>query len=279
MPGAGPSSVRKSSISRIERTIVECLGHAPPHKKTVDALQIDHLGKRYGETIALDDASVVFEPGTVHTILGENGSGKSTMLKLLSGVVSPTSGSVSINGRPVTAQSPRDMQAYGLGTVFQEVLVAPHRSVIENIFLGYDGPLRRNIDRDARRNVAKAVLDQIATLAIDVDAPASSLPLAAQQLVVLARAFVRLPAILLLDEATAALDYGDREKVFQTVEDYAAAGNIVIFISHRMEEVKRLSHRVTVLRSGRIVETLEKDQITAELLLALMAPEVHVDVR
>ena len=157
MPGAGPSSVRKSSISRIERTIVECLGHAPPHQKIVDALRIDGLGKRYGETIALDDASIVFEPGTVHTILGENGSGKSTILKLLSGVVAPTSGSVSINGRPVTAQSPRDMQAYGLGTVFQEVLVAPHRSLGE-----LRGLLSARVKRRISQEIAKELTNQTA---------------------------------------------------------------------------------------------------------------------
>lgn len=279
MPEAMSPSRPPTPLSTIEQALAAIVGRAPAHKKSVRSLRVDNLGKRYGETIALADADVRFEPGTVHTILGENGSGKSTMLKLLSGVVTPTSGTIRINEEEVSARSPRDMQRYGLGTVFQEVLIAPHRSVLHNIFLGYDGMLTRHIGRSERRDAARAVLAQISRLPIDIDSPAASLPLADQQLVVLARAFVRLPSILLLDEATAALDYGDRELVFRTVEDYAAAGNIVIFISHRMEEVKRLSHRVTVLRSGRVIETLEKSDITSERLLKLMAPEAHIDVR
>jgi len=269
-PQSGPAPV----TSRIHRIVAENGGAVPPRDSGIE-LKISGLTKRYGETLALCGASVTFRPG-IHTILGENGSGKSTMLKILSGVVSQSEGTVALNGRAIGPRTPRDMHDLGLSTVFQEVLVAPHRTVIENIFLGYDGLLKRRIEKSARTPLAQALLSEISRFPIPLSAPAGELPLASQQLVVLARALVRLPAILLLDEATAALDYADRDLVFNAIEDYAAAGNIVIFISHRLEEVRRLSDRVTVLRSGRIVETLERDGITAEKLLKLMAPEAAV---
>ncbi|MCJ8055853.1 ATP-binding cassette domain-containing protein [Shinella curvata] len=262
------------ATSRIHRVVTGNGGAAPSRGDTVE-LTVSHLTKRYGETLALSDASVTFKPG-IHTILGENGSGKSTMLKILSGVVSPSEGTIALNGRAISPRTPHDMHELGLSTVFQEVLIAPHRTVVENIFLGYDGPLRRRIEKSARAPLAQALLAEISRFPIPLSAPAGELPLASQQLIVLARALVRLPSILLLDEATAALDYADRDLVFDAIENYAAAGNIVIFISHRLEEVRRLSDRVTVLRSGHIVETLERDGITAERLLKLMAPEAAI---
>ena len=263
--------------SRIHHVVAEQGGVLPARGERPVFLQTSGLTKRYGETLALADASVDFRPG-IHTILGENGSGKSTMLKILSGVITQTEGNVSLGGRTIAPRTPRDMHDLGLSTVFQEVLIAPHRTVLDNIFLGYDGALKRRIAKARREPLARALLGEISRFPIPLSAPAGELPLASQQLVVLARALLRLPAILLLDEATAALDYADRDLVFDAIEDYAAAGNIVIFISHRLEEVRRLSDRVTVLRSGRVVETLERDDVTAERLLKLMAPEAAIHV-
>jgi ribose transport system ATP-binding protein len=256
--------------SRIHHIVAEHGGVVPNREPA--RLQVAGLTKRYGETLALSEATVDFFPG-IHTILGENGSGKSTMLKILSGVVTQTDGTVLLDGKAIAPKSPRDMQDFGLSTVFQEVLIAPHRCVLDNIFLGYDGPLKRRIVKSRRPALANALLEAISRSPIPLLAPAGDLPLASQQLVVIARALLRLPSILLLDEATAALDYADRDLVFDVIEDYAAHGNVVIFISHRLAEVRRLSNRVTVLRSGHVVETLERDDITTSRLLKLMAPE------
>ncbi|MDT6942089.1 ATP-binding cassette domain-containing protein [Brucella pseudogrignonensis] len=273
MPDSEHPSLGTSSIHRLlAEAGLPNITHAP-----VMSLQVENLEKRYGETIALTNANVTFSHG-VHTILGENGSGKSTMLKILSGVVAPTHGRVVLNDKTVSARSPADMKALGLATVFQEVLIAPHRSVVENIFLGFDGLITRKASKSVREKAARAVLSKIARFPIDLYAAAGSLSLAAQQLVVIARAFISRPSILLLDEATAALDYADRDLVFETIEEYAASGNIVIFISHRLEEVKRLSDEVTVLRSGQVVDTLDRQQINSQILLELMAPEAHLHV-
>lgn len=264
--------------SRIHRVVTDNGGAVPALPERPVGLKTVGLTKRYGETLALSNASIDFRLG-IHTILGENGSGKSTMLKILSGVVTQTEGTVLLNDHAIAPRSPRNMLDHGLSTVFQEVLIAPHRTVLENIFLGYDSALRWRIPKAKRPALAEALLEQISRFPIRLYAAAGELPLASQQLVVLARSFLRLPSILLLDEATAALDYADRDLIFDAIEDYAAAGNIVIFISHRLEEVRRLSNSVTVLRSGQVVETLERDDITAQRLLKLMAPEAALHVR
>ncbi len=236
-------------------------------------LAITGLSKRYGETVALDQATISFRAGTVHTILGENGSGKSTLVKLLSGIVSPDAGTITLDSHPVTARTPAAFQAAGFATAFQEVLIAPDRSVTDNILLGLDGLFTRRIPRANRRPLAAAVLSRFATTRIDLDAAAGSLPLAAQQLVVLARAVAREPRVLILDEITAALDFADRESVFAFMRERAAAGCLILFITHRMDEVMALSDYISVLRSGRVVATQTRDASTPKQLLHLMAPQ------
>jgi ABC-type sugar transport system ATPase subunit len=232
-------------------------------------LTINGLSKRYGETRALDRVSLTFDAGTIHTILGENGSGKSTLVKLLSGVVQPDAGSIHVGGEAFVAADPAAAQAGGIATVFQEVLVAPDRSVIDNVLLGMDGLWRRRVPRSGRRALVEQTFRRFATTAIPLDALAGDLPLAA-----LARAVVRQPRILILDEITAALDFGDREAVFRLMQALAGAGVLLLFISHRMDEVMRLSHRISVLRGGRLMRTFAPDETTPDALLALMAPEM-----
>ncbi len=236
-------------------------------------LAIEDLSKRYGETIALDGASIAFQRGSIHTILGENGSGKSTLVKLLSGIVVPDRGSVRYDGRVISHHTPAAFQREKFATVFQEVLIAPDRTVVDNILLGSDNILRRNIPREQREQVALDALSSFAVTEVPLAARAGSLPLAAQQLVVLARALVRKPRVLILDEVTAALDFADRESVFDLMRRLAADGCLILFITHRMDEVMSLSDAVTVLRSGKVVATLERAALDPDELLRLMAPE------
>ena len=241
-------------------------------------IEVAGLSKSYGETPALDEATLCFRQGSIHAILGENGSGKSTLVKLLSGVVAPTRGSVRIDGQTPSRFEPAIMQALGVETVFQEVLLAPDRSVTDNILLGADRLFRRRIPRSERRTRAAAALARVTASVVDMSCEAGRLPLAVQQLVVLARALVRQPNVLILDEVTAALDFGDREAVFATMEAFAAAGGLILFISHRMDEVTRLADAVTVLRSGRVVETLQRGTIEPGRLLRLMAPAAAAEL-
>lgn len=236
-------------------------------------LAIEALAKRYGETVALDGVSIAFRAGTIHTILGENGSGKSTLVKLLSGIVRPDAGAIRLAGRPFTGRDPAAFHRAGVATVFQELLLAPDRSVVDNVLLGVDGWVRRRVPRRARRGLVAETLRGVAGEAVPLDAAAGRLSLASQQLVVLARALVRRPAILILDEITAALDFSAREAVFAAMERLAREGVLLVFISHRMDEVMRLSDRISVLRGGRLVATLERGEQDPDGLLRLMAPE------
>lgn len=241
-------------------------------------LEVQGISKRYGETVALADASIAFHAGTIHTILGENGSGKSTLVKLLSGIVQPDRGTILLEGKPFAGSNPAAFQAAGFATVFQEVLIAQDRSVTDNILLGLDGLLRRAVPRGERRERAAAVLKRFAVTDIALDRPAGRLPLAAQQLVVLARAIVRDPRILILDEVTAALDFADREAVFSLMRKLASEGTLILFITHRMDEVMALSDRISILRGGRVVATEEAGASTPAELLKAMAPRTAADL-
>jgi ABC-type sugar transport system ATPase subunit len=224
-------------------------------------LEVKSISKRYGETVALSEASIAFRAGTIHTILGENGSGKSTLVKLLSGIVQPDAGLIELDGEAFAGRRPADFQKAGFATVFQEVLIAPDRSVADNILLG------------ERRNRAADVLARFAKTQVPLDLPAGLLPLAVQQLVVLARAVARSPRILILDEITAALDFADRAAVFELMRELAGQDVLILFITHRMDEVTALSDRISILRGGKVVRTEDGGVSTSEELLKAMAPQ------
>lgn len=242
-------------------------------------LEVQGISKRYGETVALAEASIAFRAGTIHTILGENGSGKSTLVKLLSGIVQPDGGTILLDGKPFSGANPAAFQAAGLATVFQEVLIAPDRSVTDNILLGLDGFLHRKVPRSERHQHAEAVLKRFAVTPIELGRPAGQLPLAAQQLVVLARAVVRNPRILILDEVTAALDFADREAVFALMRELTGQGCLILFITHRMDEVMALSDRISILRGGRVAATEDRGVSTPAELLKAMAPQTAAELR
>lgn len=243
----------------------------------VPPLAIERLGRHYGATLALQDATLAFAAGTIHAVLGENGSGKSTLVKLLSGVVAPSEGRILRDGRAVAIADPAAARRLGIGTVFQEVLVAPDRSVTDNVLLGCDFLLRREIPRQERTARAASLLARICDRRIEPGARAGLLDLPTRQLIVIARALALRPRVLILDEVTAALDLAERERVFTFMQDFAGAGGLVLFITHRMDEVTRLAERVTILRGGRIVRTLSRAEATVATMLALMAPAALPD--
>lgn len=236
-------------------------------------VRIADLAKSFGPTQALRSVTIDLEAGTVHTILGENGSGKSTLIKALSGVVAPDAGSISIDGARVRLSSPRAAQALGIQTVFQEILTAPNRSLVDNVHLGFHPWLRR---RSSPSDEVRRTRDLFASLGVpdvDVTAEAGEVPLYVQQVTVIARALLRDPQVLILDEATAALGLSERRALFEVIGLLRAAGVVVVFVSHRLDEVVDVSDTVTVLRSGRVVGQVGRGEASAAVLLGLMAPE------
>ncbi len=233
-------------------------------------LRVEHVAKAFGPTQALRDCSVELRRGEVLSIMGENASGKSTLVKILSGVHRPDSGEIELAGTKVDhLGSPRQAQALGIATVFQEILVVPQQRVLTNIWLGSDRMFKRRFSDEERRRRGREALAEL------IDSPrlgatAGTLPLSDRQALCLARALVREPRILILDEATSALDVATRDRLFTVIRRLREQGCGIMFISHRMDEVEEIADRVTVMRSGDSVATLDRADVNTRRLVELM---------
>ena len=219
--------------------------------------QMSGVSKSYGGAIALDYADLTVRRGRIHAILGENGAGKSTLLKVMSGVVQPDEGTMHLDGHQVSFASPAEANAAGIVCVYQELSLIPDLSVADNIFAS-NPPLRFGmIDRRAQRRQAEAALARAGAADINPLAKVRDLPLSRQQMVELAKGLAREPRILILDEATSALTAPDVARVIEVLKRLRDEGLALLFISHRMHEVKALADECTVYRNGRHVMSFE----------------------
>ena len=245
-------------------------------------LSVAGLAKSFGPTVALRSCTAEFRAGEVHAVMGENGSGKSTLVKILTGVHRPDAGTLALADPagglvPVPGlRSPAAAIRAGIMAVFQEVLVVGSRPVLENAWLGADTVFGRHLPEADRRSRASTVLAELLGTAVDLDALAGSLPLSQQQACAIARALLREPRVLILDEATSALDVATRDRVFAAIGRRRASGMSTLFISHRMDEIGEIADRVTVLRSGESVGTLDRSQVTPAKLVQLMTGAEHL---
>ena len=212
-------------------------------------LSVRRLSKRYGNVQALDDIDFELRPGEVMALLGENGAGKSTLVKILSGLVQPDSGTIEIDGKPASLYPSARSQAAGVAVVHQEYSSVPTLSVAENLVLGQKGIpaiwLPRELNARARRLLGGVGLDYL-----DPRTPVERLSVAEMQLLEVARLLVRDARILIFDEPTAALADREIERVLAVIKRLSAEGRSVIYVTHRLPEVFRLAHRVTVFRNG-----------------------------
>jgi len=222
------------------------------------------VSRRFDAVVALDEVDVAFHAGTVHALLGENGSGKSTTVRILTGALPPSDGTVVIDGRPAQLASPRDAIAAGIAAAYQESALVPQLSVAQNIVLGHEparlGVMRRRRGRDARR-----WLDMVG-LSVAPGARVGALSVAEQQLVAIAKALSLEARVLILDEPTAALNATEVEHLLELVGALREGGLCIVYITHRLAEVARIADTVTVLKDGRVVVTrpatgLDEDEI------------------
>ncbi len=233
-------------------------------------LQLSVIGKRFGATVALDGVSLDVAPGEVHALVGENGAGKSTLMKILSGALSPDAGTMQLEGAAYTPANPLQARRAGVVMVNQELAIAPHLSVAENIVLGAEPGNAVLVRHDESRRIAAGALAQLGRSDIPLDVPAGTLSLAEQQLIEIARALALGCRVLVLDEPTSSLTQADTEKLFALVRRLREQGQSVIYISHFLEEVTALSDRYTVLRDGQSVATGRTADTTIDHLAQLM---------
>jgi ribose transport system ATP-binding protein len=228
-----------------------------PHNGS--AIEGAGLHKAYGGVLALEDATFRAAPGEVHALVGENGAGKSTMIKALAGVLRPDEGRVLIGGEEVRLRSPEDALRRGVATVFQELTLLPRMTVAENLLMGHEP--RGTLGLIRRRWLPAAAADLLTehdVSSVDPGELVENLPLAQQQLVEIVRAATRKPSVLILDEPTSALSKREVEWLFGLVRRLRDEGACVVFTSHRWSEVTDLADRITVFRNGTDVGTHEQ---------------------
>jgi ABC-type sugar transport system ATPase subunit len=241
------------------------------HSGSAPLLEVSHVAKAFGATQALRDASFQLRAGEVHALVGENGCGKSTLVKILSGVHIPDAGTIELGGEVVLPlKTPHAAQQRGIFTVFQEVLVAESCSVLDNVWLGADDTWRRRIAAKDKRIRAREMLAQLMDRPLDLNIAVEELSLSERQTCGIVRALLRDPKILILDEATSALDVATRDRLFTLVATLSRGGVGVIFITHRMDEIEQIGDRITVMRSGETVADLERGKWTPRELVRLM---------
>ncbi|HWK83535.1 MAG TPA: sugar ABC transporter ATP-binding protein [Caldimonas sp.] len=242
---------------------------------TPPLLEFRGLGKRFGAVTALEAVDFAADGGEVHALTGANGAGKSTLMNLLAGVYAPSAGEILIDGRAVHFEAPAEARAAGVAAVYQELAVLPELTVAENIWLGREPRTgARLLDRRALHQRTARLLEEF-RLPLDPTAVAGSLSVAARQLVEIARALSSSARILSLDEPTAVLSTGERARLFDIVAELKRRGLLVLFVSHRLDEVFQIADRVTVLRNGRRVFGAATTDVTrAELVRQMVGHDV-----
>jgi simple sugar transport system ATP-binding protein len=234
-------------------------------------LRLSNVTKRFGGVKALDGIDWAVMPGEIHCLVGENGCGKSTLIKLVAGVHAPDAGSsIEINGERVDSLTPAHAKALGIQVIFQDLSLFPNLSVAENIAIDENlGALARPVRRARMHAIAQEVLHRLG-FSLPLDALVSSLPIAARQVVAISRGLAAKARLLFMDEPTSSLTRTEVNSLLDIVARLKAQGITVVFVSHRLDEIIEIAERVTVLRDGRKVGTYPAAEVTSKRLTELM---------
>jgi len=231
-------------------------------------ISLANVKKFFGATRALDGVSLTVRAGEIHAIVGGNGCGKSTLAKVVSGILPVDAGTVSILGE--TPSTPAESRALGIATVFQEVLVAEECSVVDNLFMGADELFSKTLPFEEKVERAQAIMEELAGEPVDPHQLVGALPLSLKQWITIGRAILAEPKILILDESSAALDLDSTKRLFDKMRQMRDRGVSILIVTHRIAELIEISDKATVLRDGRDVGVLSKSEIAEDNLLALM---------
>lgn len=233
-------------------------------------LRMKGVSKLFPGVKALTNVDFQLRTGEIHALMGQNGAGKSTLIKVLTGVYEMDIGTVTLNGSEVRIKSPKDAQALGISTVYQEVNLCPNLSVAENLFIGRQ-PRRRGgaIDWKALNGKAEELLDRL-SIHLDVAKPLSEYSIAIQQMVAIARAVDISSGLLILDEPTSSLDQQEVRELFRIMRQLKDEGMAIVFVTHFMEQVYEVSDRITVLRNGELVGEYKTEELPRIELISKM---------
>ncbi len=243
---------------------------------TSPIMQLENVSRTFGNNLALKDVSIDVYPGEVHCLLGDNGAGKSTLIKLMSGVLTPTVGTIRFGGQPVSFASPRDAQAYGIGTVHQDVGTIPLISVARNFFLGNEpttgwGPFRRLDHKTANRVSIEQLKSMGIRRVLDPEQLVGTMSGGERQALAIARALYFGAKLLILDEPTAALGVKESKIVIDLMSKARADGIALVFITHNATHALQVGDRFTVLIQGRAAAKFLRGEKSREEVLNLMA--------
>lgn len=240
-------------------------------RESTPLFRLEGVTKRFGGVVAVEDVSFDLRPGEVHALVGENGAGKSTLMKIVDGLYRPDGGELEVDGETVEFSSPRDSEAAGIAMIPQELDLFPELTVAENLFVGRRRPRNRwgGLDWEAMQTEARKRLESLG-VQIDVTGTIKRLSVANRQIVAIARALVGDARAVIMDEPTSSLTDREANQLFRIISELTGDGVGVVYISHRLEEVFRISDRVTVLRDGHHITTAPAADLDAEELVRLM---------
>jgi len=233
------------------------------------ALEMKNIHKKFPGVYALKNADLRVEKGEVHALLGENGAGKSTLIKVLGGIYQPDEGEIYIDGQKVRMNNVRDAQANGISIIHQELLLVPQMTVADNMFLDAAPQKYGYINRKQSKRDAQKALDAMG-VQIDAGALVATLSVAQQQIVEIVKAVRLQSKIIVMDEPTSSLSDTEIQMLFEIVENLKQNGTAIIFISHKLEELFAITDRITIMRDGEVVKTVETKKTGNEELIALM---------
>lgn len=237
-------------------------------------LKLNHISKLYPGVTALDNLSIDFSEGEIHAIVGENGAGKSTMIKTISGAIQPTQGTIEINGKIFESMEPELSRENGIAVIYQEFTLIPVLTAAENIYLGEFIMKGMVLDRKEMNQRAAELFGRL-NVRIDPETKVADLTTGYQQIVEIAKAISKNAKLLIMDEPSAPLTTSETEAMFKIVDKLKADGVTIIYISHRMEEIFRLSDRVSVLRDGKYITTVSTNETSkAELIRFMVGREL-----
>jgi len=248
-----------------------------PPEGGLPLLRLEAISKQFPGVRALDRVDFDLAAGEVHVLFGENGAGKSTLISLVAGAITPTDGRILFKGKPVALASVHQARALGISAVFQEFSLVPQMTVEENLFLGAESAEGPFLNKRAMHRRAAETLDRLG-FPLKPTMRVAYLGRAEQQMVEIAKAFRSELSVLILDEPTASLTERETERLFALIEQAKAQGVGIIYITHRIAEIKRIGDRITVLRDGRYIATLPAKQASETKLVELMTGRVISEI-